>query len=281
MAKRILIVEDEAIIALDEARTLTRLGYEVGIVGSGEEAIAKVESGSSFDLICMDIDLGGGIDGTEAAQRILLCQDIPIVFLSSHTEPEIVEKTDSLTSYGYVVKNTGETVLATSLKMAFRLHDAHRREKAHEEALREERNLLRTVIDNLPDAIYVKDARRRKILANPAELSNMGAASEAEIHGKIDEEVYPPALAAKYRRNDELVLRTGRPLRLTEEVLRRPDGEERWLETSKVPLRDSAGKIIGLVGIGRDVTERRRAEDAFRAHARQDPRDQTSRRGEP
>ncbi|MFW5784062.1 MAG: PAS domain S-box protein, partial [Spirochaetota bacterium] len=79
-----------------------------------------------IDLVLMDINLGAGIDGTQAAEQILARRELPIVFLSSHTEPEVVEKTEKITSYGYIVKNSGETVLTTSVKMAFRLFDSRK-----------------------------------------------------------------------------------------------------------------------------------------------------------
>ena len=79
--------------------------------------------------------MGQGIDGTQAAQEILKTDDIPIVFLSSHTEPEMVEKTEKITSYGYVVKNTGITVLTASIKMAFKLHSANQALRQANESL--------------------------------------------------------------------------------------------------------------------------------------------------
>ncbi len=123
--KWILLVEDEAIIAAREEMIFRREGYAVVLAYSGEEAVQKAAA-QAFDLILMDINLGNGMDGTQAAQAILQEQDIPIVFLSSHTAPEVVEKTERITSYGYVVKDTGATVLAASVKMAFRLHAAYR-----------------------------------------------------------------------------------------------------------------------------------------------------------
>lgn len=123
---RILLVEDEAVIALAQAATLRRGGYGVVIAPTGERAVEMMDTGERVDLVLMDIDLGGGMDGTQAAQVILRKRDIPVVFLSSHTEPEVVERTDKITSYGYVVKNSGETVLFASIKMAFRLYEARR-----------------------------------------------------------------------------------------------------------------------------------------------------------
>ena len=123
--KTILLVEDEALIAMMEMRMLEDHGYAVITAHSGEEAVDTVRKTPGIDLILMDIDLGRGMDGTEAAEIILKEKDIPVVFLSSHTEREVVEKTEGITSYGYVVKNSGETVLLASIKMAFRLYKAN------------------------------------------------------------------------------------------------------------------------------------------------------------
>lgn len=123
--KAILLVEDDTITATVEIQQLKKIGYRVGHVSNGEDAIDNaLDPSKNYDLILMDIDLGDGIDGTEAAEEILKKQDIPIVFLSSHTESKIVEKTEKITSYGYVVKNSGIVVLDASIKMAFKLFEA-------------------------------------------------------------------------------------------------------------------------------------------------------------
>jgi PAS domain S-box-containing protein len=135
--RTILLVEDEALIAMAEAQMLKKHGYDVVTAYNGEKAVEAADAHPEISLILMDIDLGkGGIDGPEAAERILATRDLPIVFLSSHTEPEVVEKTEKITSYGYVVKNSGATVLDTSIKMAFRLFAAKNEAKRHEANLR-------------------------------------------------------------------------------------------------------------------------------------------------
>ncbi len=116
--KSLLLVEDEAIIAMTEKAALEKYGYIVKTVTTGEKAVEAVKTSTGIDLILMDINLGDGIDGTEAAELILEDHDIPIVFVSSHSEREIVEKTEKITSYGYVVKNSSITVLDASIKMA-------------------------------------------------------------------------------------------------------------------------------------------------------------------
>ncbi len=143
--KTILLVEDEALIAMNEAHILSQQGFEVITALNGEQAIDKVRNNGRIDLVLMDIDLGRGMDGTQAAEIILRDRDVPVVFISNHTEQNIIAKTDKITSYGYVVKNSSDTILFASIKMAFRLHEAKKELISREEKLKlalEERNFV-------------------------------------------------------------------------------------------------------------------------------------------
>ncbi|MGQ9627821.1 MAG: PAS domain-containing protein [Anaerolineae bacterium] len=134
--------------------------------------------------------------------------------------------------------------------------------KKAEEALVQERNLLRTLIDNIPDYIYVKDAESRYVVSNAAHMRLLGATTPDEVIGKTVFDFFPQGLAAQYYADDQEVIRSGQPLPKLEEQSVDHAGNMKWFLTSKVPLRDSYGKIIGLVGIARDITERKRAEEA-------------------
>jgi PAS domain S-box-containing protein len=136
--------------------------------------------------------------------------------------------------------------------------------KRAEEALARERNLLRTLVDTLPDYVYAKDTQSRFLLANRPVAQAMGAASPDELLGKTDGDYYPRDLAEKYLADEREVLQTGRAVLNREEPGRRPDGGPAWILTSKAPFRDAAGEIVGIVGVGHDITERQAADEALR-----------------
>lgn len=161
-----------------------------------------------------------------------------------------------------ILETTGVPVLDENGKLlGYRGADTNiTARKRAEEALVAERSLLRTLVDNLPDGIYLKDAACRKTLANPADVRNMGASLEAEVLGKTDFDFYPHELAAAFHTDDQSVVQSGRPVLNREEMITLPDKTIGWLLTSRVPLRDSAGQVIGLMGISHDITERKQAE---------------------
>ena len=133
--------------------------------------------------------------------------------------------------------------------------------KQAEELLQNERALFRTIIDLIPDAVYVKDTEGRKTLANPQEVRFAGKKSEDEIIGKTDANLYPDAAARSGNVEDQFVIKSGKSILDTEGKLIDNEGKLHWLLVSKVPLRDVHGKITGLVGVTHDITSRKKAED--------------------
>ncbi len=130
-----------------------------------------------------------------------------------------------------------------------------------EETLSEERRMLRALIDNVPDFMYVKDARSCFVVANASLAKSMGVSSPADLLGKTDFDFFPKRLANQYYEDEQLVMRKKKALFDREEESvdsgREPD---RWLLTTKVPLYDKNGQVIGIAGVGRDITERQRVE---------------------
>jgi PAS domain S-box len=258
--KEILLVEDEALIALAEAEAIKRWGYDIICAYSGEEALQKALGDLDLRLILMDINLGRGMDGTEAAQRILAIREIPIVFLTSHSEQEMVQKVRGITRYGYVIKNSGDFVLQSSIEMALLLFDSIQAMKSNEAALLQEQYLLGTLMDNVHDYVYFKDRQSRFLRASKALASSFGIEDPRSLIGKTDFDLFTEEHARQAYDDEQRIIQTGIPIRIEEKETRagRPDA---WVSTEKLPLRNKEGKIIGTFGISRDITERRQAEE--------------------
>ncbi len=137
------------------------------------------------------------------------------------------------------------------------------KQKKAEKAIVNERRLLRTLIDNLPDAISVKDLKMRKLIANRVDLENMGVNNEEEVIGKTDFDYFPQEVATKFYEDDKEVLKNNKSIINKEEYIVNPNGRKRWLLTSKLPLVNHNKETIGLVGIGRDITEQKKVESAL------------------
>lgn len=257
--KRILLVEDEAIIAMTQKMSLQKWGYEVLTVHNGEKAIETALADETIDLILMDIDLGRGMDGTEAAERILQGRDIPVVFCSSHTEPEVVEKTEKITSYGYVVKSSSITVMDASLKMAFKLFESNRRRMAVEQ----EQLALAALVENTNDIAVVKDLNRRIISANRKFVQTTSRGHLSELIGRTDAEILgiseKEEPASSYMLDDLAALELGPGGSISrEEDIPSPSGRTRTFLTRKFPIY-ADGLIRGLGVIATDITEQKEA----------------------
>lgn len=270
LGKKILLVEDERIIAMSEEHILMRYGFEVVTVGTGEAAIATMDSRDDIDLILMDINLSAGMDGTEAAQQILAHHDVPLIFISSHTEREIVERTEGITSYGYIVKNSGETVLIASVKMAFRLWYATLNERAHERALRAEKALLdaaafsRAVGDAMPALVYLYDAdegrniwvnRRHREFFSPIVEDSTDLAFE-DIVALIHEDDLPALFSIHEKMTSDPACDQGEV-----EIRMRVRRIWRWMLVMLTAFRrDADGRLIQTMGTLFDISKRKKAE---------------------
>ena len=137
--------------------------------------------------------------------------------------------------------------------------------KRAEAAFTTERNFLRTVIDNMPDQVFAKDLQGRFVIANPAVVRARRAATEAELLGKSDFDLFPREEAEGYWAEEAAILHTGTPL-VNQSVSYpiAPDGTQAWLQVTKVPLRDTQAQVTGLVGLIRDISELKHTEQALR-----------------
>jgi PAS domain S-box-containing protein len=135
--------------------------------------------------------------------------------------------------------------------------------KQAEDALQAERNLLRTLIDNVPDYIFVKDVEGRFMSSNMAHARSGGVATPAELIGKTAFDLYPADLAARFHADDVALMETGEELINAERHTVDAAGNDTLVLTTKIPLRDRDGNINGLVGISRDITDYRAAQEAL------------------
>jgi diguanylate cyclase (GGDEF)-like protein/PAS domain S-box-containing protein len=125
---------------------------------------------------------------------------------------------------------------------------------------RSELRWLKALINQVPDYLFVKDTESRFVVANRAVARDVGRSEPEALIGKTDLDIHPPEVAHEFYDIDQHVVKTGEAMIDIEEFVVLPTGDKRWLSTSKVPLRDSTGKIIGLVGVARDITERKLAD---------------------
>jgi PAS domain S-box-containing protein len=126
--------------------------------------------------------------------------------------------------------------------------------------LAEERDLLHTLMDNIPDLIYFKDRESRFTRINRAQVEHLGVSQATEALGRSDADFYSPELARGFREDEQRIIETGEPLVGKAEVVTMPEGPERWMLTTKVPVRDGSGRITGIVGVSKDITAHVRAE---------------------
>lgn len=273
-SKTILLVEDEAVIALCETELLEKSGYRVMTVSTGEDAVDTILHGSPVDLVLMDIDLGPGIDGTEAALRIADSCNVPIVFLSCNIDADIVDRTDEISAYGYVVKSSGETVLLAAIRMAFRLHTENREIKRRNmelelmnsgnaacDDLKESVEKYRSIVDNISDYIMRYDREGRHTFGNRSALAVTGVTLE-EYVGKTHRDMgFPDHLCRLWEESLDTVFQTGQTKAVEFEIDLADD--KKYLQLKLCPEFSTTGEVKSVIGISRDLTVRKRLEETI------------------
>lgn len=263
--KRILIVEDEVIIALNEARIVKNFGYDVCTVTNGEAAIDAIKNDSEIDLILMDINLGSGFSGPEAAAKILEYRELPIVFLTSHAEKEYVDKVQLITRYGYVLKNSGDFVLHNSIQTAFELFNAKQNNtsmkdiaerKKIESELKETEEIFSCFLEHSPYFIFFKD-ENAKSLRLSRNFEEMIGRPMSELLGKSMYDLFPSELAKNMVQDDMRILNEGKQINVEEEL------NGRFYSTVKFPITTVSGKKY-LAGYTTDITDKKLVSDKIK-----------------
>ncbi|MDQ7825929.1 MAG: histidine kinase dimerization/phosphoacceptor domain -containing protein [Candidatus Eremiobacteraeota bacterium] len=268
--KKILLVEDEAVATLIVTELLKRNGYEVANVSSGETAVEATRTDPSIDLVLMDINLGEGIDGTEAAKRILEVRGLPIVFLTSHAEQDMVEKVRGITRYGYVIKNSGNFVLLSSIEMAFELCEAIGNvERKNEELIETNRKLRES------EVLLNETGKMAKVGGWEFDIATMEQAWTEEIY-RIHEvdlthrptvskgiDFYAPAARPVIERAVQSAIELGEPFDVELDFITAKGNHRRVHAIGKADRE--RGKVFGTF---QDITEYRQVEETLRQKVR-------------
>lgn len=254
--KKILIVEDEGIVALDLQNTLEKLGYEVTATAiSGEEALDKAEK-LTPDLVLMDIMLQGDMDGIETTSLMRSRFDVPVVYLTAYADEEKLERAKITEPFGYMVKPFQQNTLHTTIEMALLKHKM-------EKELRERKEWLSTTLKSIGDGVIAIDGMGNLMFMNLIAESLTGWRKEDAI-GKPMKEVFHALseetgedLGSSY----EDVIQKGTVFESVNLRLITKEGVEIPINGTIAPIKDDKIGITGVVTAFRDVSERKRMED--------------------
>jgi PAS domain S-box-containing protein len=249
---KILLVEDESIEAMDIKRTLESFGYEVPYVASsGEDAIEKAPA-ILPDLILMDIILDGEIDGIQVANEIEKL-DIPVIYLTAHTEESTVQKAKLTDPYGYIIKPYEQKDLKIAIDIAIYKHDLENKLKASE-------NKYRSIVENVMDAYIRGDKEGHLIMASPSAIKMFKFASSDEMIGIPVLTLYK-SLEDRQKVLEELK-KHGKVKNMKCEGLKK-DGSTFWLLMNAQYHYDKQGKIQGTEAFVRDINELEQTQEAL------------------
>lgn len=244
---RIVVVEDDLLIRKAQVGRLRKLGYEVvGTASSGEEAVEKAP-GLRPDIVLMDIELEGTMDGIQAAGLIRSRIDVPIVYVTAYADEAILERAMLTEPFGYLVKPYGERELRSAIEMALYKDKAEKR-------LRESEAQLKDFLDYANDLIQIVDTRGRIIYTNHGWREALGYTEEDARGISFFDIVHPDNLS--YSREVLRRVISGETISSAEMVFVTKQGRAFSVEGS-VNCRRKDGKPVSVRGIFRDITERK------------------------
>ena len=255
-----LIVEDNPDDALILVRELRKAGYDVtDEIVETAQGLKKALESKAWDLVLADYSLPGfnGLDALKIVQAH--DPDLPFLLISGTITEEIASVILRSGAHDFFVKGNWAR-LVPAVERELREAENRRKKRQAEEALRESEKKHRTLLENLPQKIFFKDRNSVYVACNGNYARDLKIPSD-EIQGRTDYDFFPRDLAEKYRSDDRRVLESGRTEELEERYLQ--EGQERWVHTVKIPVKDEAGVGIGVLGIFRDTTERKHLEEQY------------------
>lgn len=258
---RILVVEDEAIVAKDIQNTLKGLGYDAPEVAhTGQDAIEKTRA-IWPDLVLMDIHLRGPMDGVEAAEHIRAEADIPVIYVTAYSDRETLERAKITSPIGYIIKPFEERELHTTIEMALYRH-------AMEKRLKESEQWLATTLNSIGDAVIATDTEGRITFVNRVAEVLTGWGREDAVGKDFSQVVVlvDDVTRAPVKNPITEAMETGLIVNIEKScLLVSRDGLETPVDDSASPIVDQpTGQLIGVVMVLQDVTERKQAEQEIR-----------------
>ena len=257
-SKKILLVEDSRLTAMVVAEFLNKNGYETETAVTGEEAVQKACGSFPPDLILMDIELAGEMDGIDAARRIIKSRDIPVVFLTANTSGEIIDKIKEVKAYGFVLKGMDKAALLSTVEMALKLHEANTHARMFERLFENSLNELYIFYPKSLKFVAVNRAARKNLGYTIEELNTM---TPLDLKPELDLQSFRELLVPLVSGEQEQVL--------FKTVHRRKDGSLYPVEIN-LQLFDYGGEklcmalVANLTEIKQLEEEKRRKEELFR-----------------
>ena len=261
---RVMVVEDEAIVADDLQSTLERLGYQVTSVESSGEAALEAAVRGLPDLVLMDIRLAGLMDGVETAARIRKHREIAIVYLTSHSDEATLQRAKKTAAHGFLIKPFDERELRAALEIA--LH----KQQADIKVLEREQWLY-TTLRSIGDAVIATDAEQRVKFMNGVAEDLVGWAANDARGQPIDEVLRLQHAPTGTLLQNPLHVALRDRVRVDmppDTLVRRRDGSEILIEDSAAPILGERGELLGGVIVFRDVTEPRALDQRLRISER-------------
>jgi PAS domain S-box-containing protein/putative nucleotidyltransferase with HDIG domain len=245
-ARRILVVEDEAIVSLDIQSRLKRMGYQVsGASSSGEDAVAKAQA-LRPDIILMDIMLEGAMDGIDAAMTIGRVLDIPVIYLTAYADEKTLERAKVTNPFGYIIKPFEDRELQTTIEMAAYKHETDRK-------LVNSERWLATTLKHLGEAVITTGPDGTVRYLNPVARTLLGVRADAARDRTI--------LELFGDEGGRLASPGGHTCRVTT-----AGGESVPVEANVSPIIDDRGQNLGNVLVLRDISERVKNEERMREY---------------
>ncbi len=257
MARRILIVEDERIVAEDIRKGLEKYGYSVcGIASSGKEALKKAEK-TPPDMALVDIVLSGNMDGIETARQMHSRFNIPVVFLTAYDDEKTLTQAKMTEPYGYLLKPFKERELHSTIEMALHKHEMERKAK-------DSVKWLATTLTSMNHGVITTDVQELVTFLNPVAEELTGWKQEDAAGTPLNDVFQVAAESDEAESPVSHVLQEGTVFNLNHRTLVSRDGTTHPIEETATPLKDDQGTITGAVVVFSDVTNREEMEEGLR-----------------